>query len=658
MKNKSVTYIIEAKKIADKLLHISLKNENGIYWHSYSYNSLKEEFTPLTELDIFSGNSGILLFFSELYNVTKEKRYLKEIRLISEFIVKQNECHLYFTPSFYCGGLGLAYSLSRTYVITQIDWYKEESIRMLNLCRNSLENKSSSCEFLYGSSGTLLGLILIYNILKIEWLLECVMIALKSLLNEAILTPTGIGWGKSESKKGELSGFAHGATGIALALTEMYRITKNPALKFLIRETCKYEDRLFDKRRGNWKDLRHLFDRSKGIEEEINNYINGNRKFLKTSSDMVAWCHGSVGIGLARARMFEVLADNNCLEMAQVALATTKTSEINNRRWLNFCQCHGGAGNAELFLKLADIENKPEHIEVINLIADNGLSINKKTGTFNEDGRPSEPGLMNGMAGVGYFFLRIAAPKKVPSILLPVINSKMSLKKFNIHKKVTNEKVLLENLIRKSFGKTISIFKHYFEKAHEGILKKIICNIKNNTIAGHYILIVERLIKKFKFHSSGKLLRDIFKVEKKIFLAQENFSNWGYQLVRLKALEKKNATLLQLPREIIMQKNFVTSGQLQYFKTQYWFEDNCRETEKGEFIHLLIPTSEGVLHEIVSPFILESLNFFRKPTSPHRFIAHLADVLEEKDEQIKYGNQIYMQIINEVRGGLLEAIEK
>ena len=87
---------------------------------------------------------------------------------------------------------------------------------------------------------------------------------------------------------------------------------------------------------------------------------------------------------------------------------------------MNFCLCHGLAGNAEVLLLGETILEAefPSGSRVAGEIADSGLERYARTGMPWPCGATSPtPGLMDGLAGIGYFYLRLTNPA-TPSILL------------------------------------------------------------------------------------------------------------------------------------------------------------------------------------------------------------------------------------------------
>ena len=85
-----------------------------------------------------------------------------------------------------------------------------------------------------------------------------------------------------------------------------------------------------------------------------------------------------------------------------------------------FALCHGAAGNAELFIEAGEVLGDPGYTAIAEAIGRQGIE------RYHEPRRPwpsgltaggDTPGLMLGLAGIGYFYLRLAIPA-IPSILL------------------------------------------------------------------------------------------------------------------------------------------------------------------------------------------------------------------------------------------------
>ena len=141
---------------------------------------------------------------------------------------------------------------------------------------------------------------------------------------------------------------------------------------------------------------------------------------------MMAWCHGAPGIGLARLRSLQQLGDTLTRNEIEIALRTTLTQGFGH----NHCLCHGDLGNLELLLQASQlIESEwQEHLNRLTAIIVE--SINRVGWLCGNPVRIESPGLMTGLAGIGYGLLRVAEPLRVPSVLIlapPVINERVFL---------------------------------------------------------------------------------------------------------------------------------------------------------------------------------------------------------------------------------------
>lgn len=130
---------------------------------------------------------------------------------------------------------------------------------------------------------------------------------------------------------------------------------------------------------------------------------------------MVAWCHGAPGIGLARLDALKYVGDGALHSEIDAALQTTLAHGFG----LNHCLCHGDMGNLEFVqsavsrLSLDQYEEPVQHLT--SMLLD---SIEREGWVTGVPMGVETPGLMLGIAGIGYQLLRLASPERIPSILL------------------------------------------------------------------------------------------------------------------------------------------------------------------------------------------------------------------------------------------------
>ena len=110
------------------------------------------------------------------------------------------------------------------------------------------------------------------------------------------------------------------------------------------------------------------------------------------------WCHGAPGIGLFfRELPQHADALKRCLAITQERGRTARKSG---------CQCHGVAGNAELFLEVY-VDGKDER----------WLEEARRSGRLLIEQHMSveyDASYMVGLAGIGHFLLRLADPERTP----------------------------------------------------------------------------------------------------------------------------------------------------------------------------------------------------------------------------------------------------
>lgn len=230
------------------------------------------------------------------------------------------------------------------------------------------------------------------------------------LLQAARRAPEGWSWNTLETGGPALTGFSHGAAGIAWALLELHRATGDAHFRAAAEEGFRYEQHWYSPEQCNWPDLRGAVPDAGGADGGL--------------SYALAWCHGAPGIGRSRLRAYQVLGEAAYLEQARAALqATAVTLQVGALADVPDCSlCHGVAGNAELFLYAADVLGDDGWRALPEQFAHWAAE------RYEAAGRPwpcgvlgggETPGLMLGTAGVGHFYLRLARTADVPSPLLP-----------------------------------------------------------------------------------------------------------------------------------------------------------------------------------------------------------------------------------------------
>lgn len=201
-------------------------------------------------------------------------------------------------------------------------------------------------------------------------------------------------------------GFAHGTSGIALALRLLaHRLPQSVRPRYLdaARESELWQRTKFVPEDSNWLDLRP------------------SEHGVGTRRCSTGWCNGGAGVGLARALTLG-LTETTAGERRtfEIELSHALTSSWTAGLGYGQTLCHGDMAVAELFLTSGIELRKPELIakagRIAGMVARDVLQHGARA-TVGYRYLQDTPGLMNGAAGVAVGLLRVAHPRLVPSVL-------------------------------------------------------------------------------------------------------------------------------------------------------------------------------------------------------------------------------------------------
>lgn len=405
-----------AARIGNRLVRQAIWHEDRCNWMGFL--PLERSVTPqyaetFSALgpDLYSGASGVAFFLGELHAATGDA----EARLAALGAIRQALSRVHALPQparagLFTGWVGIALVAARMGKILQEDNLLQAASRLV---RRSLRAKVRNDEYdlIFGKAGTLVGLLLLRDLLDEPGLLETCARLGRRLLAAAQKSKQGASWASSAlPSTRNLTGFSHGAAGIACALLELCNATGDGRFRRGAEAAFRYERSWFDAQAQNWPDLR----------EEPGEPRPSRRAFPFAT----AWCHGSAGIALSRIRAFEILNDPTCKAEALVGLRTTrKAVEVSlDAGSADFSLCHGLAGKAEVLLygSRALGPDAGEAHETALAVAARGIERYHQRENPWPCGAPGgeNPGLMLGLAGIGSFYLRLSGVP-APLILLP-----------------------------------------------------------------------------------------------------------------------------------------------------------------------------------------------------------------------------------------------
>ena len=416
--------LAEAVRIGDNLIARAVSEESGLSWRFYKAGEQQSE--PEERFHLYSGNSGVVLFLINLYMVSGEQRFLTAAQQGLNHLDSKIEVIAAGDLAFLTGKYSYAYLLKRFYEVTGDLLYLNRAVAFI--VADFPDEKVLSQrpkEFLNGVAGILLVVAQVYQRSRDERLEAIIVMIVDILIRSARIGHAGIYWDRSAHYIHPLCGFSHGASGIAFVLIEVSRWFKVPSLFWLAQEAFRYEDSYLKDRSTKWPDLRRgvFSDADKSNFRDA--YDSGSLAFFVEESEMNAWCHGAPGIALARAAAcnyssFPCYSQSVRIIAEQVHASIVQACSTDAP--VSFSLCHGAGGNAESIILSAVLHGEtPLFFQQLAFCA---LSQHKKRGYYPSGASnllPGDPSLFLGDAGVGYFYLRLARPLLVPSILAPSI---------------------------------------------------------------------------------------------------------------------------------------------------------------------------------------------------------------------------------------------
>lgn len=398
-----------ARAVGDQLEALAVHGDQDIAWIGLKpTNKCSWSLTQLG-MDFYDGLPGIALFLSYLGAITQEQRYLTLAQaVLSTMRNRIARNHIKLTGGF-TGWGGIIYSLTHLGIL----WGRLELLTEAELIVDRLPmliEQDEQFDIIGGAAGCISSLLSLYRCTLSNRTLAVAIQCGEHLLSKAQPMEHGIGWLPKFGGTKPLTGFSHGAAGIAWALLDLAAVTGEERFQKAALDAIAYERSLFRPEVSNWPDLR-----------DFAATLQGNNNNQHTC--MTAWCHGAPGIGLARLRCLQHLDDAEIRSEINAALKTTVAHGFGG----NHSLCHGDLGNLELLLQASEILDEPQWRHEVNRLASIVLeSINQHGWLCGIPLGVESPGLMTGLAGIGYGLLRLAEPTRVPSVLVlepPVPNT-------------------------------------------------------------------------------------------------------------------------------------------------------------------------------------------------------------------------------------------
>lgn len=299
-----------------------------------------------------------------------------------------------------------------------------ERLKLPRLRRSALSLAKDTCEHIAregiheydligGAAGIIIGLLAIHRHCGDRVLLETCRGLCDGLLERARHEWWGNSWPERDTAPA-LCGLGHGMSGVGWALTEMAWAEGDQHYLAAANEAFRYERSWFSPQRCAWPDLR---------EPKEQSIADGT-----WPGWMTAWCHGALGIGAVRLRVYEATKDMTALAEASAAIQAARLTVMQAGAGLKEGQvsdvtlCHGLGGAVELLLLAYEVFGLRDHLRAARQVGRLCLNMhahNNQTWTYGLRGAEHVPGLFVGLAGIGTVLLRLHDPSAICSPLLP-----------------------------------------------------------------------------------------------------------------------------------------------------------------------------------------------------------------------------------------------
>jgi lantibiotic biosynthesis protein len=406
MKPDKEPYKQAAIKIANKIC------SNAIWYNdTCNWTGLATDDSPMGSIaytralppDLYDGVAGITFFLLQVYRIHPHPVILKTLKGALQQLITTKGDDKNVLNGFYQGKTGVIFVLKMAANILDVATIDIEAEKRLSDLLLASEPEEHT-DIISGLAGIILFLLYLYrsDTKRNELLMQAIKLG-KKLIDTAEKNKHGYSWKTIDTALQNLTGYAHGASGIAAAFIEIYALTNEEDFLFAAKEAFRYEDSFFNTEKQNWPDFRFA-NTTKKPEDEVCS---------------MAWCHGAPGIGLARFSAYEITGDKSFLDDGMKAVQVTR-KYLSDEMVPDYTLCHGLFGNADLLRKAAAVCKDEMFENEVTALADQCLEkfINRNIPVPNGYRSSKEsPCFMQGNSGIGYFFLQLYNPVLFPSLL-------------------------------------------------------------------------------------------------------------------------------------------------------------------------------------------------------------------------------------------------
>ncbi|MFC1725321.1 lanthionine synthetase LanC family protein [candidate division KSB1 bacterium] len=410
-------YLEFAEKTANWITSTAIETGNGLFWPS------QPDTMRRGEISMYHGVPGGILFFLELYKVTKKDIYRVQAEKAAEWLINrayEDKGGFYWgdysrggntvpDPGLYTGTAGVGTVFLELYKHLGNNKYQRYAVGAANWLVESKNDVDSGSawgqvtDIISGAAGTGFFLIRAWEELKDEKYILTAGEVGDFLINEAIEDSPGVKWSAFPNSSRIYPNFSHGTSGIACYLALLYEKT------------------------GEEKYLQASLAGAEWLENHEPDHSEEGHAWYHHEPDGIdlyyaGWCHGPAGTARLFYQLFKVTGDKkwmNSLKGSANWLMNCGIPEKKIDGFWNVSVCCGNAGIADFFADMYKLTGDNVYRDwalkmIENLInkADVGNNGIKWVQAENRT-RPQEvyaqTGYSQGAAGIGLVLLKTDA---------------------------------------------------------------------------------------------------------------------------------------------------------------------------------------------------------------------------------------------------------
>jgi lantibiotic modifying enzyme len=385
-----------------------LRTQQRLEIDGLSWPDVRDSIASTPEL--YSGNSGVLLFYLELYHTTRDRQYLSIAEkaadhLLSSFPKAWDEAH----TGLYTGAAGIMYALHEADKVLKKKTYGLAVRGLMDSLRSYVDrnrnNPDVANDIVYGYAGVGLAFLYASKERLAPDAMETASAIGDILLGRSLQVSGGIRWPMfmtDTSRHFFMPNFSHGTAGVAYFLARLYRGTGKR--EYL--DAAKSAGRYLISITSPSGMIRHAEPDARAMDRYY-----------------VGWCHGPAGTARLYHELYGITKEVSWKEQLGKAARSVMQCGIPQKAtagyWNNVSFCCGNAGIAAFYLDLYRMDKDSAYLGFARVILDDLL----RKGTLAGDGiqwvqaeNRSQPellqaqtGLMQGAAGIGLALLRADA---------------------------------------------------------------------------------------------------------------------------------------------------------------------------------------------------------------------------------------------------------